>query len=151
MLDLRVATMRDADTLFAWRNDPLTLACARSTAIVPRDDHDRWMKFNVVFGYPEHIVLIADSEFGSVGVVRFDAVKGDLLSYEASITVSPKHRGNGVARGILHTACGYMSEYTIRADIRKDNIASRKTFERCGFREVGDDGEFVEYWKGPSA
>lgn len=151
MIDLRPATMFDSDDLFAWRNDPVTQACSRSTAAVSREEHDRWMKFNVLLGYPQHIVLIAYSEFGSVGVVRFDASRDDLMSYEASITIAPKHRGNGVAEGILHTACGYMGEYTIRAEVRADNTASRKVFERCGFREVGSDDGFIEYWKGPTA
>lgn len=151
MIDLRVATMTDSDLLFAWRNDPGTQAASRSTLPVPREDHDRWMKFNVLMGYPQHIVLIADSDIGPVGVVRFDAVKDDVLSYEAAITIAPRHRCNGYSRSILAEACSYMSDYTIRADIRTDNTASRKTFERCGFREVSAGNGFIKYRKEPVA
>src|ERR1700704_5662939 len=95
---LRPATMHDADRLFSWRNDPVTCANSRSTAAVPREDHDRWMQFNVMQGYPEHLVMIAESDLGCIGVVRFDAAKDDLMGYEVSITIAPETRGLGIAR-----------------------------------------------------
>lgn len=148
---LRPATMLDADHLFTWRNDPVTCACFRSTAAVPREDHDRWMKFNVMCGYPEHIVLMAENPMGRIGVVRFDSDKRDVLTFEASITIAPRFRGMGLAREILSDACGMMSEYTIDAEIRADNRPSRRIFEQCGFSEVGSDHEFVQYRKGPAS
>lgn len=151
MIELRPANLEDADRLFEWRNDPVTLSCFRSTASVPREDHDIWMKFNVALGYPEHIVLMADSENGSVGVVRFDAVRSDVMSYDASITVAPKHRGKGLSLPMLAYACGYMHEYTINAEIRRENTASRKTFERCGFERIGSADGFVNYRREPAS
>lgn len=151
VINLRPATMHDADRLLSWRNDPLTCANSRSTAAVPREDHDRWMKFNVLLGQPEHAVIIAETENGSVGVVRFDAVKNDLMSYEASITIAPEYRGSGFARPILAEACSFFSDFAISAEIRHDNIPSRKVFERCGFEEIGREGGFLQYRKEPAA
>jgi len=148
---LRPATMHDADRLFSWRNDPVTCANSRSTAAVPREDHDRWMQFNVMLGYPEHMVMIAESDVGKVGVVRFDASKGDLMTYEASITIAPEARGLGLARGILAEACGYMPDFAIRAEVRADNVASRKVFERCGFEPIDVALGFVVYQREPIA
>ena len=150
MIDLRPATMMDSDKLFAWRNDPVTQACSRSTAPVARADHDRWMKFNVLLGYPQHIVLIADSEFGSVGVIRFDINKSDVMDCEVSITVAPEHRGKKVARGILQTACSYMDEYTINAEIKPENAPSRRIFEQCGFDEISRSSGYLQYRKEPA-
>lgn len=149
MLELRPATIADSDSLFAWRNDPVTMACSKSTAPVSREEHDRWMKFSVAQGYPEHIVLIADDGAGSVGVVRFDSSRRDEMVYHASITVAPQHRGRGYSALMLALACSYMPEYAIRAEIRTNNTVSRKTFERCGFREVGSDHGFITYERGP--
>lgn len=145
MIDIRVATMADADDLFAWRNDPGTLANSRSTAAVTRADHDQWMKFSVIYGYPAHIVLIADSDAGKVGVVRFDAAKDDTMRYEASVTVAPQRRGLGLGGAMLHAACDAMAEYTIDAEIRTGNAASRKIFSSCGFQKVGQRDGFVQY------
>ena len=149
MINLRPATLADADRLFAWRNDPVTCANSRSTAAVPREDHDRWMKFNVLLGQPEHAVIIAEGFGGCVGVIRFDAAKNDLMTYEASITVAPEYRGSGLARPILTEACGFFSDFAISAEVRHDNIASRKVFERCGFDEIGRSGGFLQYRKEP--
>lgn len=149
MIHMRQATLNDADALFYWRNDPVTCANSKSTAAVPREDHDRWMQFNVTQGYPSHLVLMAESDIGCIGVVRFDATRGDVMTYEASITVAPRARGHGLAKEILTRACGYMADYTLDAVIRVDNIPSRRAFEACGFEEVEIDHHFIKYRRDP--
>lgn len=148
-MHLRPANMRDADQLFSWRNDPVTRAAFRSTEPVPRANHDQWMKFNVEQGYPQHRVLIADSDFGAYGVVRFDAARDDVMTFEVSITLARQWRGKGLAATILDEACALMSEYRLKASIRAYNDASRRVFERCGFRKTGGDDSFVYYRKEP--
>jgi RimJ/RimL family protein N-acetyltransferase len=149
MMFLRPATLADADRLFSWRNDPVTCANSRSTAAVPREDHDRWMKFNVLMGQPEHAVIIAEALGDCVGVVRFDAAKDDLMTYEVSITVAPTHRGMGLAWPMLTGACGFFADFAINAEVRHDNTVSRKVFERCGFEEIGREGGFLQFRKEP--
>lgn len=143
--------MQDADRLFSWRNDPVTCANSRSTSAVPREAHDQWMQFSVLQGYPEHLVMIAEGDQGSVGVVRFDASKSDLMAYTASITIAPQHRGAGLARPILEQACGYLPDFAIDAEIRCDNNASRKIFERCGFQQISLNLDFIKYRREPLA
>jgi RimJ/RimL family protein N-acetyltransferase len=147
MFDFRPARMSDADTLFAWRNDPVTRAGFRSTAEVPREDHDRWMQFNVLQGYPTHIVMIAETDEGSCGVVRFDADRRDVMSYETSVIVAPNFRGRGLGAPMLAAACANMSGCKLHTVVRPENAASRKTFEGAGFVHVGEDGEFMLYKK----
>lgn len=149
MIHMRPATLHDSDALLSWRNDPVTCANSKSTATVPLEDHKRWMQFNVTQGYPQHLVLIADSDVGRVGVVKFDALRGDVMVYEVGITVAPEHRGRGLARHMLGEACGYMTEYTLDAVIRVDNIPSRRAFEAAGFDEIGGDQDFIKYRKEP--
>lgn len=149
MIALRPANVGDTDDLFAWRNDPDTCAASRSTAAIRPDDHASWMKFNVSYGYPEHIVLIADSDVGPVGVVRFDADRGDVMTFDASITMAPKHRGMGFAEEVLSRGCHVMKDYRLNAEIRSWNRASRTIFERCGFDEVESRDGFVQYRREP--
>ncbi len=149
MIQLRQATMHDSDFLFAWRNDPATLAASLSTAAVPREDHDQWMQLNVAHGYPLHLVLMAEGVLGAIGVVRFDTAKRDVMTFNVSMTLAPQHRGKGMAAGILDQACGLMSEYRLDAAIRSNNKASQRVFERCGFEALGDGGGFFHYRKQP--
>lgn len=149
MTFLRPATMKDADNLFNWRNDPLTQACFKSTAAVSREDHNQWMQFSVQQGYPQHIVMIAEDEnYGSIGVVRFDA-QNDVLTYGVSVTMAPGLRGRGMAQDALSQACAYMHEYRLDAEIRKSNIRSRAIFRKCGFELAGESGDFVTYRREP--
>jgi L-amino acid N-acyltransferase YncA len=144
MIDMRPATMADTDLLLSWRNDPVTCANSKSTATVSREDHERWMKFNVAQGYPQHMVMIANSQVsGSIGVVRFDAERSDVMKYEVSITIAPEHRGCGLGRPVLATACAHMPDVSLSAMIRKENTASRRIFEECGFEETDGEHGFV--------
>lgn len=149
MIDLRPATMADADQLFEWRNDPMTREWSASNAPVERQDHDRWMQFNVLQGYPQHLVMIADSDLGSVGVVRFDAERRDVMRYRVSITMAPKFRGQKLSHGVLAEACRHMLESTLLADIKVANAASRRIFEKCGFEESGKSGQFIQMKREP--
>jgi RimJ/RimL family protein N-acetyltransferase len=149
MITLRPATMNDSETLFAWRNDPGTLACFRSTEAVPREDHNNWMQYSVAQGYPLHLVLIAEGTLGKIGVVRFDTARNDVMKFEVSLTIAPPHRGKGMAAGILGRACGFMDEYTLTAAIRDDNTASQRAFERCGFQLIDTKDGFRNYQRQP--
>lgn len=145
MLDLRQATMGDSDRLFTWRNDPVTRQWSASTAEIRREDHDRWMQLNVLQGYPAHLVLIADTDIGPVGTVRFDGVKKDVMSYSVSINVAPEHRGKKYGYAMLDLACKMMPDSTLLADIKTRNLASHSIFRKCGFEEQARSGEFVRY------
>ncbi len=102
------------------------------------------MEFNVLHGYPSHLVMIAESDVGTVGVVRFDADKKDVMTYGVSITVDPRHRGKGFGYSMLYHACQIMQTETLTAEIRPDNLPSRRIFERCGF-VLTDDGIWLHY------
>jgi len=152
MLDMRPATMADADMLYEWANDPVTRSMSmRGGKHIQREDHDNWMRFNVLQGYPQHIVMIADTEFGSVGVVRFDADKKDTMRHRVSITIGPKFRGMRLAGGILAEACRLMDESTLVAEIKKNNDRSISIFERCGFTQAGESNLFLHYERKPQS
>ncbi len=141
--------MSDSDRLFAWANDPLARSWSASTAPIERADHDRWMQFNVLMGYPQHIVMIAETEHGPIGVVRFDAKKRDVLTYTVSINMAPKARGQGFGYAVLAEACRLMQENTLLANIKNENMASISIFEKCGFQRIGSDGEFIRFKRKP--
>ena len=151
MIDLRRATMADGDKLLSWRNDPVTRACFRSTAPIANEDHARWMQSKVLQGFPEHIVLIAESDLGSLGVVRFDAAKDNVMTYETSVTLAPESRGKGLSRQILGAACKAVPQCALTTEVRVWNEVSRKMFEGCGFKEISRDADFIQYRREPQA
>jgi RimJ/RimL family protein N-acetyltransferase len=96
------------------------------------------MQTHVERGFPWHLVMIAEKAFRGVGTIRFDAAVNDItaLTWEVSIVVSPIDRGHGIGGEMLAKGCKKFTLFPIIAEIRKDNIASQKIFERCGFRQV---------------
>jgi RimJ/RimL family protein N-acetyltransferase len=150
MIFLRPATMEDADTLLAWRNDPETFIHFLVQKPVPPKRHDLWMQINVKHGYPTRIVLMAeDDREEQVGVIDFVATDPQMRTYEISITVAPRMRGKGIGARILALGCERMKGRILTADIRVENGRSRKIFQKCGFKLVRSDKEFDHYRKEP--
>lgn len=127
-MNLRPATMDDAQRLFDWRNDPVTRAMFRNTAEVPWADHVAWLERTLAD--PTRILLLAEHDGTPVGTMRIDY--GD--EPELSWTVAPEYRN-----------CGFGSEMVRMgtpdnavAWIKPENIASQRIAEKAGFAFVSD-------------
>ena len=128
MIVLRPATMEDAETLFRWRNDPVTRANSIIQDPVPWDNHVAWLSASL--RRPDRTLLIAGSI--PVGTVRFDTV-GDVT--EMSWTVAPEARGKGVGFQMVLAAS---EGKNLVAKIMKHNIASQKIAAKSGFSLLKD-------------
>ncbi len=69
---LRPATMADADLLFAWRNDPGTVAACASQRPVEKAEHLAWL--GKVVGSRKHQLFIVEMDISGppIGTVRMD-------------------------------------------------------------------------------
>lgn len=131
-MKLRPATMDDAELLFAWRNDPETRANSVSTEEVAWADHIAWLSESLED--PRRELLIAEVAGAPVGTLRID--DSQVLSW----TVAPHARGTGVGKRMV----ALVAKHGHRAQIRRENIASRRIAEAAGFRLV-TDGEIQEW------
>lgn len=125
-LVLREATRADAMDVWAWRNDPLTRAMARSQDEVPRSSHMAW--FEAAIGDPRRTVLIGECDGEKIGMVRFD----HGVEVEVSINVNPACRSRGHGYALLSEAMNRFHG-EVWAEIRDENLASQRLFERVGF------------------
>lgn len=123
---IRKATSEDALDVLAWRNDPLTRAMSRVQDVVEEASHGAW--FSKAINDPRRTVLIGELDEQKIGMVRFD--HGDET--EISININPSFRGRGLGYQLLCAALAYVGG-PIVAEIRDDNIASLRLFERAGF------------------
>jgi RimJ/RimL family protein N-acetyltransferase len=122
-MNLRRATMEDALAVLEWRNDPQTCAASKSGA-VSLADHLTW------FATAKDRIWIAEQDGRRLGMVRIDV---GLVS----INVAPAERGNGYGTAILRAAIDQTGG-PLTAEIKADNPASIRLFERCGFRLAGE-------------
>lgn len=140
MLILRPATMLDSQTLFEWRNDPLTRANSFNSAEVALKDHLAWLEKSI--SNPNRLLLIAKENGISVGTARLD--RGENES-EVSWTIAPSHRGKGIGKRMIKTLIASLSGEKLVAKIKPTNSASRKIAIDAGF-QLKSTSEDEEIW-----
>jgi RimJ/RimL family protein N-acetyltransferase len=121
MMILRPAEMQDTSLLLTWRNDELTRQMSRSQETVGFEGHVAWLKTKL--SDPSVYFMIAEENGIPVGTVRID--NGEL-----NYTVSPEHRGCGIATAMLTLVKERFGPF--RAEIKKENIASVRAAEKAG-------------------
>lgn len=127
---LRPATAADAVEVWIWRQDPITRAMSRTQEAIDLASHMAW--FSDALADPRRTLLIGEVDGRKVGMVRFD--RGAEL--EVSINVNPAHRSQGHGHGLLSRAMETMKG-DVWAEIREENEASQRLFERAGFEFQG--------------
>lgn len=132
---VREAGMRDCEAIFAWRNDAMTRQMSHDSKAVAWDDHKKW--FEASLRSDSRLMLIRDSadHAEKVGIVRFDE-EGERAV--VSINVSPAMRGQKLAAPCLQSAVvcfreAFQGVSYIDAEVKVDNMASRRAFEQAGF------------------
>jgi len=142
-ISYREVNINDSQDLFKWRNDKLARKMFRNSERVNFDQHHEWLSERIIDNNCYFLIFSKDG-FRKIGYVRFD-IKDKFA--EISINISPFERGNGYATKCLLLAIkSFQEKYSevtkLIAEIKTSNIASKKSFQKAGFKVVRDDGEF---------
>jgi len=138
VVQLRAATTEDRDILLAWRNDPVTVRYSRTGRGAEEDEHTAWLAEKLSDARTSIWMALVNGR--PVGQVRIDRM-GDEA--EVHLTVDPASRGRGLGTEILRATLASIDDErlpALLAEIREDNVASMRAFNRVGFREVGRRG-----------
>lgn len=131
-LQLRLATMEDARVLWEWRNDVQTRAMSLQSDFVEWETHRVWLETHLKI--QRCAIWVAEKNGSSVGSVRFTQAGDEAI---ISLVVAPQWRGQRMGKAIIQSACraifGIWNINAIRANIKSENIASRRAFENAGF------------------
>ena len=111
---------------------------AVKTAAWPEESADPEL-ITAVLGAPDHLTFAAEKRGRIVGFVdSFFTQSKTALRWEVDLlAVEPRSRGEKLGEMLVRASCtaGYeMGADYCRALIRTSNIASQKTFARCGFQ-----------------
>jgi UDP-2,4-diacetamido-2,4,6-trideoxy-beta-L-altropyranose hydrolase len=134
VIDVRPALDEDCHDLWLWRNDPHTRAMSISMHEVDWVTHQGW--FRRVLADPHRTILIGMVGEDKIGMCRFDSLSTSPPRVETSINLNPGYRGRRLAVPLLRASiCAYRarSDDEIVAQVRDENMASIRTFERSGF------------------
>ena len=146
MFNARLATPEDSRRVFEWRNDPVTISTSRTRSGVEWDGHQAW--FPAQLEKPDTQCVIIEYEGSPMGVVWFRENRSGL--FETSVNSNPDFRGRKLSVPMLREAMKFMRRQHSRpvrfsTEIKDDNIASIKMFERNGFTYVHPSPGFGTY------
>lgn len=140
---------KDAEIAFSWRNDPATVASSYVPVLKTWDAF--WMEYDeLYFDIPglKPCFIVKNDE--KVGFVRFEETflkeKSTEKGIEIILNIAPFYRRQGIGSAtlsLLKEKFKKMGIKTLLADIRFENIASKKLFEKNGFVFLSERKEFV--------
>lgn len=128
----RLVEYNDIDLLYRWANDDLVRAQSFHSNSIAYKDHLRWFKKKIVS--KSDLLFIAIINNTSGGLVRIEDVPNNST---IGVLLDEKFRGLGLsARVLIDTTNLYFLEYSapITAYIKDSNVASKKSFEKAGFK-----------------
>ncbi len=142
-LSVRKAEEEDLMPLFGLANDPVVRAASFHSEPIPLETHRKWLKR--VLENPSVLLLVFRVDGKLAGQVRFDVEEGETVT---SIGLAAPFRGYGLGPVLLKRALAvFRAEYPrapeVVAYIKAENRASRRSFEKAGYRPVGKTGENV--------
>ena len=136
-LKVREANIDDSNEIFEWRNDPITRQMSFNSNVVNYTTHKKWFKKSL--HNTNRYLLIVEKKGRKISVVRFD-IEEEKNSAEISINLNPLERGKRLSSAVLFKSISYFNIIndkkikTIIAKIKKKNIASKRSFIKCGFK-----------------
>lgn len=139
VVHMRAAVSDDAETVYRWANDPATRMASFSRRAIVLDEHVAW--FARELARDDHHLYIAEQHGEPVAFLRLDATPDHAGACTISINLAPEVRKRGIGVATLEAANTLARGHgfsRIRALVRPDNEASRRTFVRAGYELVGE-------------
>lgn len=137
---LRDVTEADLPILFAHQRDPEGNYMAAFTAKDPSDYTEfaeRWARRFSDETAIMKVVLVDGQVAGHIVCV------GASVPKEVGYWIDRPYWGRGVATRALALLLKQVSTRPLQAHVAKDNIASRRVLEKCGFRICGETKDFA--------
>ncbi len=148
-MELRRATMEDAEAILSWRNDETTRAGSFTQNIITLDSHKKWMERKLADKSCYMFMLTEGEEL--LGNIRLDLADGKGEIAEISYMINPLFRGKGHGKDILRLVEKELPP-TVKAltgFVKNENEASMKCFEKNGYVRLsaGDIMGFIKLMK----
>lgn len=132
---IRKAGISDMADLYKWRNHPETRTNSFNPNSISWDEHEKWFIRRIED--TNTTIYIACSENQKIGSIRFED-KGEAI--KVSVMLNPDCSGKGFGSKIIRLGTEKFikerqPDKPMHAEIKKDNIASLKAFQKAGFEE----------------
>lgn len=146
-MTIRHADSGDVKRIWKWRHGGDAARFYKKTAVPTYSDHRTW--FSKAFEDKNKVLLIVCQNDEPVAHVRFDRQPDNPEMAVIGIYVSPSMRGKGIAGPSLRLALQVAARENIGrivAEVHRDNLVSRRLFERYNFTFSENNGNFSKYF-----
>jgi RimJ/RimL family protein N-acetyltransferase len=130
-LGIRKALRSDVELLYKWSNDKLVRKQSFNSGKIPFETHRKW--FAGKLKDEKALIYIIEEAKIPAAVVRFDIAEESTI---IGISISEDFRGKKLGADSIKIGVEHYfltNDLPVLAAIKKDNIASIKSFEKAGF------------------
>jgi RimJ/RimL family protein N-acetyltransferase len=136
-LHIRQAKLTDVDLIFEWSNDQLVREQSFYSDVISYVSHCEWFKNKL--SDESALIYILEADGKPACILRIDEKTDNAV---IGVVIGKEFRGKGLAsisisRGV--TEYFKTNSLPILASIKKQNIASIKSFQKAGFRYLRDE------------
>jgi len=130
VIDLRLATEADEDTVYMWQGSSGIRRYSRNPEVPALEEHRTW--FRHMLCDQSRRLYIVECAGVSAGMIRLDDMN-DSSVFEVSILISISFQKVGIARQTLEAVQCLEDVHELRAYVKPDNLASIRLFVGSGF------------------
>jgi len=143
IINLTKAGITDINDIFEWRNHPDIRKNFFNQELLSWEEHEKW--FMAKLKDPDATAYMAYYKKEKIGTIRFES---NEYAIKTSVMLNPLFLGKGlgprvIKRGVEEYIKEKKPDMQIIAEIKKENVASIKAFEKAGFEE----GHFAYVFK----
>ncbi len=137
VINLTKAGTTDINDMFEWRNHPDIRENFFNQELLSWDEHEKW--FMAKLKDPDATVYMAYYRKEKIGTIRFERENSMI---KTSVMLNPLFLGKGlgpkvIKLGVERFIMEKKPDMQIIAEIKKDNIASIKAFQKADFKKNG--------------
>jgi diamine N-acetyltransferase len=143
---IRPLQEEDARTSVIWRNIPEVWKMTGSSPdrVITDQDELNWIKKAINEKTSRRCAIIADGVY--VGNIYLTDIRNKTAELHIFIG-NKEYWGKGIAkeatRQIIDYAINTLRLDSVHLEVRKENVAARKVYEKIGFEEKGTNEEFI--------
>ncbi|WP_375580227.1 GNAT family N-acetyltransferase [Marivirga tractuosa] len=130
-LSYSLATNKEVELLFEWVNDKEVRQNSFNSDDISWEGHKKW--FEKKLKDKNCKIFIFYEQDTPVGQMRLDKINSEwFIDY----SISKEYRGRGYGTKMVNAIKDSVNESPLVAEVKSDNKASAKTFEKCGFKLI---------------
>ncbi|MCX6762607.1 MAG: GNAT family N-acetyltransferase [Candidatus Moranbacteria bacterium] len=145
---IRRVEKKDVERIWEIRNHPLVRKCSGSSEIIDLERHKNWFH-DKYFENKNNFCYVLSNGINLAGYCRFDYSEEGKAQI-VSIAIDPENQSRGLGTQLLSQSLKKLKDkqnISVLAEVKKNNIASTKLFEKNGFEKCREDEENYYYLK----